>query len=320
MKTITLQYPISFPIAGSPETELVLAIGDFDGIHLGHREVIRRAVETAGRLGLPPAIMTFHPHPREVLGQDKYVRQLTPIEHRLALFEQLGIQIAYIVRFDLPFSQVSAAEFVDRVLAPLRVNTAVVGFDFTFGHKGSGNPDRLCELAAGRFAVEVVRPYHKEGTKISSTLIRELLSQGDVGQVKSLLGRYYSVSGTVVHGEARGRQIGFPTANVSLDATFIVPVNGVYAIRAELDGKPYSGVMNVGTKPTFDRGGNTQSLEAHLFDFSDTIYGSRISIEFIEYIRPERKFDSVGELVEQIRRDAEKAKAVLLENAENCLY
>jgi riboflavin kinase/FMN adenylyltransferase len=303
-----MHYPASFPLQGMPEGGQVLAIGDFDGLHLGHREVIRRAVDTAGKLRLPAAIMTFHPHPREVLGQSKYVRHITPLPEKLELFAEAGVDVAYIMNFDTSFSQISPSQFVDEVLVQLHVSTVVVGFDFRFGHKVSGDPDILCELAAGRFAVEVVRPYHMDGVKVSSTLIRDHLEQGDVARVEHLLGRRYSLTGKVVHGAARGRQIGFPTANIELDGPYVIPMNGVYAVRLEWAGQRYYGVMNIGTKPTFEGDAAHRTLEAHLFDFGHTIYGESVKLELISYIRPERKFASIDELVAQIGRDVLTAK------------
>lgn len=319
MQSIKISYPIPNPVPGTPSNGQVLAIGDFDGLHLGHSEVISRATETARNLEMPAAVMTFHPHPREVLGQDKYVRHLTPVREKLNLFAQAGVDTAYLFRFDVPFSQISPSQFVEEVLIPLRVNTVVVGFDFKFGHKGSGNPDIMCELAAGRFAVEVVRPYCMDGVKVSSTLIREHLECGEVGRVQQLLGRSYAVSGTVIHGAARGRQIGFPTANIELDDPYVIPSNGVYAIRLELEGKSFAGVMNIGTKPTFEDT-TTRTLEAHLFDFSRTIYGESVKVELIEFIRHEQKFGSIEELIAQIGRDVEKAKQITghcVQKAEN---
>lgn len=307
MQSITVHYPASFPLPGMPKGGQVLAIGDFDGLHLGHREVIRRAVETAERLRLPAAIMTFHPHPREVLGQSKYVRHITPLREKLELFAQAGVDVAYIMNFDKSFSQISPSQFVEELLVKLKVSTVVVGFDFRFGHNVGGDPDILCELAAGRFAVEVVRPYHMDGVKVSSTLIRDHLERGDVARVEHLLGRRYSISGKVVHGAARGRQIGFPTANIELDGPYVVPMNGVYAIRLEWSGQAYYGVMNIGTKPTFEDAAQ-RSLEAHLFDFGHTIYGESVRLELLSYIRPERKFASIDELVAQIGNDVATAK------------
>jgi riboflavin kinase/FMN adenylyltransferase len=303
-----MNYPMHFPVPGMPERGQVLAIGDFDGLHLGHREVVRRAVETARKLRLPAAVMTFHPHPREVLGQQKYVEHLTPLQDKLKLLEDAGIDVAYIVRFDVPFSHISPSQFVEEVLVPMELSTVVIGFDYRFGHKGGGDADSLCELAAGRFAVEVVRPYRMDGEKVSSTLIRDSLMQGDVSRVSRLLGRDYALSGEVVHGAARGRLIGFPTANIEPDAPYVVPANGVYAVRLEWGGRRYAGVMNIGTKPTFEGDKAKRTLEAHLFDFDSDIYGETVKVEFVAYIRPEQKFASVDDLIAQIRRDAVTAR------------
>lgn len=311
MRTVTLQYPLSMPEPGIPENGLVLAIGEFDGMHLGHREVLSRAAETAGKLGLPAAVMTFDPHPREVLGQDKYVRHITPLPEKLELFAGAGIDIAYIVRFDLAFSRVSPEQFVDDMLMRLKVNTVVVGFDFRFGHKSEGNADTLCRLASGRFAVEVVRPFHMDGVKVSSTLVRDHLERGEVDRVGQLLGRIYALTGKVVHGYERGRLLGFPTANIELDAPYVVPANGVYAIRCEWDGRVYNGVMNVGTKPTFEDDSTVRTLEAHLFDFAATIYDEALRVELVAYIRAEQKFASVDELIAQIGRDVAVAKKLV---------
>ena len=317
MQSITVHYPASFPIDGMPESGQVLAIGEFDGLHLGHREVIRRAVETARKRRLPAAIMTFHPHPREVLGHEQYMTHITPLQEKLDLFEQAGVDVAYIVTFDSAFSQVSPSQFVNDMLVRLQVDTVVVGFDFRFGHKGGGDANALRELADGRFAVEVVSPCHMDGVKVSSTLIRNCLEQGDVSRVQQLLGRYYSLTGKVVHGAKRGRLIGYPTANIEPDGPFIVPANGVYAIRLYWMGQPYSGVMNIGTKPTFEGDSTRRTLEAHLFDFSQTIYGESVKVELVAFIREERKFPSVDDLIAQIRRDADEAKALLVRMADS---
>lgn len=312
MQRIELTYPLSSPVPGMPGADQVMAIGDFDGVHLGHREVIRRAVETARRLRLPASIMTFHPHPREVLGQDMYARYITPPGEKLARFAELGVDVTYVVTFDKAFSQLSPQRFVTEMLFPLRVGTVVVGFDFTFGHKGEGDPDTLCELSGGRFAVEVVRPFYLDGVKVSSTLIRDRLGAGDVRGVARLLGRRYTVTGQVVHGDARGRQIGFPTANVEPDEPYVIPANGVYAVKATVDGIVYAAVMNIGTKPTFSGDAPRRTLEAHLFDFSGSLYGKTITLEFLSFLRQERKFGSVDELVAQIRQDVEQAKQIHL--------
>jgi riboflavin kinase/FMN adenylyltransferase len=310
MQVIELSFPLYISTLTIPESGQVLAIGDFDGVHLGHREVIRQAVQTAHKQNLPVSVMTFHPHPREVLGHERYTRCLTPLQDKLDMLAELGIGCVYLVQFDLAFAQVTADQFVNEMLLPLRPNTIVVGFDFAFGHQAKGNADTLCESGHGRFAVEVVRPFHQNGEKVSSTLIRRCLEAGQVEQVRQLLGRNYSIKGTVVNGEARGRQIGFPTANLSLDGYYVYPVNGVYAVHALVDGKVFEGVMNIGTKPTFSGDSLIRSFEVHLFDFNRDIYGQSMRVEFVSYLRAERKFSSIDALIEQIGNDAEAAKQI----------
>ncbi|MEI7026327.1 bifunctional riboflavin kinase/FAD synthetase [Paenibacillus sp. y28] len=310
MQVHQLHFPAPLEQLSSLSSPQVLAIGDFDGVHLGHQHVLQRAVTEARQLGLTASVMTFHPHPREVLGQTGYTQYLTPLDEKLVLFEQLGIDCTYVVRFDEMFSHVSPDCFVKEMLSSLKLNTVIVGFDFRFGYLGSGNPDTLCELAHGLFAVEIVRPYVQNGEKVSSTLIRQSLQAGDVPLATSLLGRPYAVSGIVTHGDGRGRTIGFPTANVEPSGSFVVPAGGVYAVRVKLEGETFDGVMNIGTKPTFT-GAGIRTLEAHLFDFSDDIYEKALTIHFIAYLRPEQKFASVDELIRQIHADADRAKQIL---------
>ncbi|WP_127580704.1 bifunctional riboflavin kinase/FAD synthetase [Paenibacillus koleovorans] len=311
MQVFELCYPLSLYPGTVPEQGQVMAIGDFDGLHHGHREVIRLAVETGRQQSRPVSLMTFHPHPREVLGHDVYARCLTPLPDKLEMLEQLGIDAVYLVRFDPVFAQVTAEQFVTDMLMPLQPSTVVVGFDFAFGHQARGNADSLCEFGHGRFAVQVVRPFHMNEEKVSSTLIRRALEEGSVEHAAELLGRPYSIKGTVVHGDARGRQLGFPTANVQLDYPYVVPAKGVYAVRATVESSQYAGVMNLGTKPTFADGTPVSSFEVHLFDFNRSIYGEKMQVELVTYLRPERKFESIDALIAQIRTDAERARELL---------
>lgn len=312
MRVIELKQPYPDSIAG--EKGVVMAIGDFDGVHQGHREVIRRASARAKERGLASAVMTFHPHPREVLGLDVYRQILTPLPDKLHLLDRLGLDFTFLVHFDQAFSQLSPEQFVETVLMRLNPETVVVGFDFKFGRGGEGTPDTLAELAKGRFAVEVVRPFHADGRKVSSTLIRDCLLSGDLKEANLLLDRPYAVSGEVVTGAGRGRTIGFPTANVLPSLPYVIPANGVYAVRIAAGGQTYGGVMNIGVKPTFvdDR---ERTLEVHLFDYSGSLYGETVRVEFVSMLRPERKFDSVEHLVAQIARDADEARK-RLETAE----
>lgn len=309
MQVIHLTDPTN-PTTSVANSKKVLAIGDFDGVHAGHREVIRRAQDTAARLGVSAALMTFHPHPREVLGKVEYRSVLTPLPDKLEIFRSLGVDCVYIVAFSESFSRLTPERFVSDVLLPLGIESVIVGFDFRFGHQGEGTADTLAEYAHGQFAVEIVRPFRQEGDKVSSTVIRDCLSKGEVERAGRLLERPYSISGKVVSGRALGKTIGFPTANLELPERYFIPSHGVYAVKAQVRGLDYNGVMNIGVKPTF--GGEPQvSVEAHLFDFDESIYGETVTVEFISYLRSEKKFSSVDELVAQIRRDADKAREIL---------
>ncbi|WP_338026318.1 bifunctional riboflavin kinase/FAD synthetase [Cohnella algarum] len=298
--------------AAKPEG-VSLAIGFFDGVHLGHSEVIKKAVSLARDRGQRSAALTFDPHPRVVLGKDQYNTILTPLDRKAARFAELGVDIVYVVSFDLGFSQVTAEQFVGSLLAPLNVSTVVVGFDFRFGHRGQGDPATLRELAGGRIDVKVVEPVYLDGAKVSSTRIRAELADGHCDRAALLLGRPYELTGTVVHGQARGRLIGFPTANLSADEPYVLPRHGVYAVRAKDGGAEYGGVMNVGIRPTVDEAGGEPKLEAHLFDFDGDLYGRELAVQFVKYIRPEKKFGSLEELSLQIKRDADEAREILAE-------
>lgn len=300
-----------------------LAIGFFDGVHLGHREVIRQAVVLAKQQGYVPAVMTFDPHPRVVLGHgSEYSTVLTPVEDKLALFAELGVEAAYIIHFDRPFSEVTAGRFVDSLIAPIGVRVAVVGFDFKFGYRGEGGADTLREYDNGRIQVHVIAPVFEGGLKVSSTRIREMLAGGEPRAAAGLLERPYVVRGIVVHGDARGRLLGYPTANVNPSQPYVIPRFGVYAIEADVQPKPgsaegparYRGVLNVGVRPTFDAPGGQLKLEAHLFDYDGDLYGRELALIFHSFIRPERKFESIDQLVDQIGKDAEQARALLAES------
>jgi riboflavin kinase / FMN adenylyltransferase len=291
----------------------VIVIGEFDGVHAGHQEVIRRGQERAESLGIPLAIMTFHPHPREVLGHAQYARMLTPLSERLRIVHELGVHRAYVVSFNERFSKFSPEQFVQKVLIPLQPETVVVGFDFAFGHRGAGNPDTLCELGSGRFAVEVVRPVHMEGSKVGSTQIRDCLQEGRVEEANALLKRPYTIEGIVVHGAARGRQIGFPTANIQFTDCYVYPRSGVYVVRLWLNESDFKyGVANVGYKPTVQAESTEPTLEVHLFDFKESIYGAKVRTQFLSFLRDEQKFSSLDALVSQIKEDASRARAFLM--------
>ncbi len=297
---------ITYPIQEHTPKHLqqILAIGDFDGVHLGHQEVIERSLRIAHQCDLPASIMTFHPHPREVLGQSKYRKLLTPLNKKMELFRNIGIDRTYIVHFDSAFMRLSPQQFVQEILIALAVHSVVIGFDFTFGHLGQGNPDSLYALSQEQFSIEVVKPYHIEDQKVSSTFIRDALHLGHIERVTKFLGRPYSLKGSVVQGHQRGRTIGFPTANIHLNESYVIPMKGVYVVHAITRGITYGGVMNIGVKPTFEQEA-VETIEVHLFDFNQDIYGEDIEVHILQFLRHERKFDSIEQLVHHIHEDVE---------------
>jgi riboflavin kinase/FMN adenylyltransferase len=305
VRTIHLSYPLPHDLEPAP---CAIAIGYFDGVHIGHRRVVQKAIDVAKANGWKSAVMTFDPHPREVLGQTGYTRYLTPLEDKLEQLEKLGVDLVYVMRFDISFSSVYPEDFIEECLLPLQCRHVVVGFDFTFGYRGLGTAHALQEMSKGRYSLDIVGPVNRLGEKVSSTIIREYLHHGDVEQTRHLLGRPYKVKGVVVHGDKRGRTIGFPTANVQIAKPYLIGKNGVYGVRFTVDGKRYFGVMNVGIKPTFELEKKEKSLEVHVFDFHDEIYGKDVEVEFLFFIRDEQKFSGVEALIAQIHKDVEMAR------------
>lgn len=311
METITLTYPLTDSAITAAAGPQVLAIGQFDGLHLGHASVIKTAVQLARELGLPAAVMSFHPHPKEVMKKGDYEGYLTPPQEKERVLQGMGVDYLYVVEFNDAFSRVSPQNFVCGMLVPLHVHTAVVGFDFRFGYRGEGHADLLQELSENKLQVNTVPPFLIHEEKVSSSGIRRALQDGNMELTKQWLGRPYTVKGTVMHGEKRGRLLGFPTANVQPDEHYVLPARGVYAVLAEYQDKKWPGVMNVGVKPTFHDNGTRPSLEVHLLDFEGQLYGEELRIELIQYIREERKFSGMDELIGQITKDAVTAKHIL---------
>ena len=309
---------------GAGKSGISLAIGFFDGVHLGHQEVIRQAVAAAREQGLVPAVMTFDPHPRVVLGHgSQYEGVLTPLEDKLLLLAELGVEAAYIIRFDREFSQVTAERFVKSLIVPLGVKATTVGFDFSFGHRGQGDAEALKLYGGGALQVQVVPPVYLDDGKVSSTRIRERLEEGDCFAASQLIGRPYQLKGLVVHGDARGRLLGYPTANLQLAQPYVIPRSGVYAIEIEVLSEAgaverrHNGVLNVGYRPTFDAPGGALKLEAHLFDFDGDLYDRQLALRFHTFLRAEKKFESIDQLVAQIASDAARAREIFSVQARN---
>lgn len=308
MDIIRLTYPFKVDFQSARQ---VMAIGYFDGVHLGHQEVIRKAIYAANCEQIMSSVMTFDPHPREVLGNLQHVQYITPIEEKLERFAACGLDRTYILTFNRTLSQLTPEQFIHEVLFALNVDTVVVGFNFTYGHLGRGNVDMLREIGAKKMKVNVIRPFHMDNIKVSSTVIREKLHAGELDKVCQLLGRPYSITGQVVQGLGRGRTIGVPTANIEPRDNYVIPRNGVYAVKVIVGGVIHNGVINVGLKPTFDDNSANPTLEVHILGFNQSIYGQSIEIQWIEYIRAEQRFSSVDLLVNQIRADILTAEKIL---------
>lgn len=292
-----------------------IAIGNFDGVHKGHCQVINEAGKVAKDRGIPWAVLTFEPHPRSVFQPGGEPFRLTPFRAKARALEALGVDIMIVQKFNRSFSQSPADGFVKSVLVDgFGANHVVSGYDFVFGHGRQGNCELLLNLGQkfgfGFTAISAVES--PDGFVYSSTRIRQCLESGDPRGAAAILGRPYTIEGRVAHGEKLGRTIGFPTANVHL-GTLLRPKRGIYAVRVELDDDPsghiHLGVANIGTRPTV--GGTGDLLEVHLFDFNADIYRSRISVELVEFIRSEAKFETVEDMRKEIVRDADKAKVIL---------
>jgi riboflavin kinase/FMN adenylyltransferase len=288
----------------------VVAIGNFDGVHGGHRAVIAAAIERARALGRPAAALTFEPHPRSVFRPDEPLFRLSDARDKLRLLAATGLDGAIVLTFDAALAGLSAEEFVQTILVDrLAVSGVAIGFDFHFGAERKGSPDFLA--AQGRrhgFAVDIVPRFEDNGRAVRSGPIREALVAGDVAGAAELLGFPWFVSGTVRHGDKRGRELGFPTANLQVDPGCALK-HGIYAVRVGVGDKRYDGVANFGRRPMFET--PTPLLEVFLFDFSGDLYGRTIDVAFIAWIRPEMKFDSLGALVERMREDSALARAAL---------
>lgn len=290
----------------------VIALGFFDGVHLGHEKVILTAKKLAKEKQMQCAVMTFNPHPKEVLRTRKEkMNYLSPLPEKIKLIEQLDVDVLYIVDFSLPFANLTPQQFVDDYLIGLNVKHVVAGFDYSYGKLGKGTMETLPFHSRNEFTQTTISKVEKSLEKISSTHIRNLLAAGEVSQIREFLGRYYEVVGEVVHGEKRGREIGFPTANIKSEG-FLLPKEGVYATLVKINDRTYEGVCNIGYKPTFHGEGSAAlAVEIHLFNFADNIYGESVTVQWIERIRSEKKFSSIEQLIEQIQKDKQEAQQIL---------
>lgn len=288
-----------------------ISIGVFDGVHLGHRHLLRRLTENAQRHGLSSVVLTFKNSPRSALNPAAELRYITDLETRLALLRQPGINQVVPVDFTLELSQLTATQFVDALIAELGMKGLVVGPDFALGHRRQGNVDALREMGStAGFWVQTVDNFLLDGAPVKSSVIRELLAQGEVEKVNGMLDRQFSLTGEVESGDRRGRDLGFPTANLAAGPTMAVPADGIYATWATVDGVRHQGATSIGVRPTFG-GGGERRIETYLLDFSGDLYGKKLTLEFAQRLRGELAFSSADALIQQMERDVEQSRAVL---------
>jgi riboflavin kinase/FMN adenylyltransferase len=288
----------------------VVALGNFDGVHLGHRAILQSAIDRARAAAGTAFALTFDPLPAKVLAPERAPRLILAPEDKLELLRRSGIDGVVVVSFTPALSRLSPAEFVrDYLLGKLGARAVVVGHSVSFGHQRAGNAEVMVELGRRMgFETDVVGPVTVEGAEVSSTRIRELIAAGEMRAAARLLGRDHFLGGTVVHGRERGRTIGFPTANIE-SATECLPPDGVYATRLVLSDDAYASITNIGMRPTFAEPART--IEAHVFDFDRDIYGAKVRLDLVERIRGERKFDSGQALAAQIAQDLKRAREIL---------
>ena len=293
----------------------VLTLGNFDGVHIGHQAILHRLVATARSLGGTAVVLTFQPHPAAVLAPAHAPRLITDWRTRVNLIAAMGVDAIIGQHFTRAFASISADEFVRRLLVDgLGVRAVVVGHRVSFGHGRAGGAQTLRQWGARcGFDVEVIGPVEVDGMLVSSSAVRQAIGAGDFERARLQLGRVPSVAGRVIHGHHRGHTLGFPTANLRI-ADLMLPPDGVYAARALVKGAPREGVANLGFNPTFQE--HERSLEVHLFDLDDNLYGQRIEVQFVRRLRGETKFPNVQALVEQIARDAAGARQALAESPE----
>ena len=284
------------------EFDTVVTIGNFDGVHKGHQVLIEKTATYAKARGIKSAVFTFLNHPINYFVPEK-VKNIFDEKEKERLIEGFGIDYLIDIPFDKAMTQISAEQFIVKILKDkIHAKKIVVGYDFTFARNKEGTVDVLREMGHEYgIEVEIVQPIKINGIRVSSTFIRELISEGRVDEIPQYLGTPYVIEGEIIHGKANGRKMGYPTANISLKDQIIKPKNGIYASRVIIDGKKYFGATNVGMNPTVN--GKYLSIETNILDFNEDIYGKRVRIEFLEKIRDEKKFESLDELRKQLDLD-----------------
>lgn len=294
-----------------PREKYVLALGNFDGVHLGHQQLLKSGLEIAKQKGVKLAVLLFETHPLKFLFPERNIQLLTTQQERIRAFEDIGVDIVYLLPFDREMAETSPEKFVKDVLIRMGLSHIVVGFNYSFGVLGKGTPDDLQRYGQEYgFGVSVLQAQTIDGKIISSTAIRKALHQGDVIQAKKLLGRSPCLCGKVVEGEKRGRTLGYPTANLEISRDLLIPKRGVYAVWVEIDGVIIRGMMNIGMKPTFHSEYHL-TIEVHFFNFTGDLYGRELVVHMEERLRDERKFSNIKDLTEQLEQDEISARKSL---------
>ena len=286
----------------------VIALGNFDGVHKGHQELIMRTVKTAEAAHLKSAVFTFSNHPRNILSKGRPVKCILYPDEKAAIIEGLGVDYMFNIPFDEDMRRLEATEFINKLLlVKFKMHEAYCGFNYKFGYKASGNVETLMkESIKKHFGIHVLEPVKIDGVAVNSTLIRKLVEQGSVDMCVKYMGRRYAVGGEVVVGNRLGKTIGFPTSNLIVDDSMVAPANGVYITYCTYNGRKYPSVTNVGVKPTV--GEFSKNMETHIFNFDKELYGKQIRVEFLKKTRDEKKFDNIDELARQITKDCIMAK------------
>ena len=291
----------------SPDKDMLLTIGVFDGVHLGHKYLISRLKELALKQGLASGVVTFRQHPEEVMPPKNKLPFLTDLKQRIDLLKGEGVDAVIPLSFTTEFAQLSARQFISLLQKHLRMRGLVVGPDFALGRKREGDTETLHRLGKEMgFSITVVPPVVIDGEVVSSTAIRKALARGDMKRVQKLAGRPFRLQGRVVPGVGRGIKLGFPTANLEIEAEHALPADGVYVSQAHIDNQTYPSVTNIGRRPTF--GSKERTIEVYLLDYDRDLYGRELEIDILERLRGEKKFDSAEELKKQIAQDIERGR------------
>lgn len=293
-----------------PLLNAVVTIGNFDGVHLGHREIFRKLKSSAKEIGGVSVVITFDPHPLKVVPSTRTVSLINTLDEKITLIEASGIDFLLIINFDPDFAAMSAADFVERILVgKIGLKRLIIGYDYAFGKQREGNVSLLKKLGLQfTFEVEELLPISDGSIIYSSSLIREMIADGAVAEVIRYLGRNFSIAGRVVHGANRGKSLGFPTANIATDKE-LIPADGVYAVKVKIEDRLYDAACNIGFNPTFDSVRKT--IEVFIFDLDEDLYGKEIRVYFFERLRSEQRFDSINELAAAITADVARCRKIL---------